>query len=57
MGMSALLAEATRLVTMFQDKEKSIKDAVAAAVARDPADDRVHRGAGRLGVLGQPLPA
>ena len=37
MGMSALLAEATRLVTMFQDKEKSIKDAVAAAVSAIPA--------------------
>lgn len=42
MGMSALLAEATRLVTMFQDKEKSIKDAVAAAVSAVPAMSKTY---------------
>ena len=37
MGMSALLAETTRLLTMFQDKEKGINASVAAAIAAVPA--------------------
>ena len=36
MGMSALLAETTRLLTMFQDKEKGINASVAAAIAAVP---------------------
>lgn len=42
MGMSALLAEATRLVGMFQDKEKGINTAVAAAVSAVPAMSKIY---------------
>lgn len=40
MGMSAMLAETTRLLTMFQDKEKGINASVAAAIAAVPEMSR-----------------